>query len=371
MAALGDPVNISFSARFEVTSEPEPDALAPLLATVDPATVAVLNEWLMQRPTPVFRMADSDYQLRWVARTDRQWQVLMELACGTNRAAIALEGLAAIDPLMVGEPFSLMPESLRTLAISRQLARATWNAPPAISHALEVHAVHWQPTRLPDWPCQLSFSLTRQLQGSTLRGVILFENVSALQWLHSSLPIDPASGRARLALELPLRLIVGRSSVASDELARLGAGDVVFIESAGVTREGVAVELLAPLARRGWHCRARRSTLQIVSVAHDAETSAADAPAAALRTEDGEPVMNAERLPLETPVTFDLGEINMKVQDLERLQPGQIVDLPQDITATTVALRVAGRRVAEGTLVAVGRRLGVRISRICIGPQIG
>jgi flagellar motor switch/type III secretory pathway protein FliN len=81
--------------------------------------------------------------------------------------------------------------------------------------------------------------------------------------------------------------------------------------------------------------------------------------------------MSAERLPLETPVTFDLGEINMKVQDLERLQPGQIVDLPQDITATTVALRVAGRRVAEGTLVAVGRRLGVRISRICIGSQIG
>jgi type III secretion system YscQ/HrcQ family protein len=265
-----------------------------------------------------------------------------------------------------------MPESLRTLAICRQLARAVWNAPAAISHALEVHAVHWQPERLLDWPCQLSFSLTRRPEGTSLRGAILFESASALQWLHASLPIDAASGRARLALELPLRLVLGRSNITGDDLAGLDSGDVVWIESAGVTREGVAIELLAPLARRRWRCRAQRSTLRIVSAADDAEASAAEAPGGAHRTlEKGGRVMSVERSLLETPVTFDLGEINMKVQELERLQPGQIIDLPLEVSAATVALRVAGRRIAEGMLVAVGRRLGVRISRICVGPHAG
>lgn len=372
MAALGEAMNLSFSTRFEVAAAPDADALASQLVTVDPATCAVLNECLLRRPAPVFRMRESEYELHWVARADLHWHLMMEIACGTHRAVIAVDGLAAVDPLLVGEPFALMPESLRTLAICRQLARAVWSAPAAISHALEVQAVHWQPQRLPDWPCQLSFSLTRRPEGTSLRGVILFETSAALQWLHASLPIDAASGRARLALDLPLRLVLGRSSIAMDDLAGLDTGDVVWIESAGVTREGVAVELLAPLARRRWRCRAQRSTLRIVSAAHDAEAYAADSPGGARRTlEQGERVMSAERSLLETPVTFDLGEINMKVQDLERLQPGQIIDLPQDVAAATVALRVAGRRIAEGMLVAVGRRLGVRISRICVGPHNG
>lgn len=372
MAAPGEAMNLSFSTRFAVAGAEDADALASQLVTVDPATCAVLNEWLLRRPAPVFRMGESEYELRWVARADLHWHVMMELACGTHRAVMALDGLAAADPLLVGEPLALMPEPLRNLAIYRLIARALWSAPAVISQALDVRAVRWESQRLPEWPCQLSFSLTRRPEGTRLLGVILFETAAALQWLHVSLPIDAASGLARLALDLPLRLVLGRTSIAMDDLAGLDAGDVVWIESAAVTREGVAVELLAPMARRRWRCRAQHSTLRILSAADDAEACAADAPGGAHRTpEKGGRVMSAERSLLETPVTFDLGEITMKVQELERLQPGQVIDLPQDVAAATVALRVAGRRIAEGMLVAVGRRLGVRISRICVGPHAG
>ena len=74
--------------------------------------------------------------------------------------------------------------------------------------------------------------------------------------------------------------------------------------------------------------------------------------------------MDAQRWQLDVPVTFDLGELHLKIADLERLQPGHILELQQDVATATVALRLAGRRVAEGTLIAVGKRLGVRIGTI-------
>jgi type III secretion system YscQ/HrcQ family protein len=313
----------------------------------------------------VFRMGDVEYELSWLAPANLRWHVLIEFACGPYKAALALDGLAAADPRLVGEPFELMPPPLRNLAIHGLMAHALSNAPPSVTQALDIRAVHWEPDSTPDWQCQLSFSLTRRPEGTRMLGLLLFETAAALQWLHQSLPVDATSGRTRLTLHLPLRLILGRSSVVSDALVALAPGDVVWVETARMTRDGVAIELLAPLARRAWLCRAHRSELRIVR-ADDAEIWTMDAPGGAQRTQaTGGRFMSAERAMLETPVTFDLGELNMKVQELERLQPGQIIELPQDVATATIALRVGGRRIAEGTLIAVGRRLGVRISRIC------
>lgn len=365
-------MNLSFSTKFTAPQETEADALLAQLVKVDTAGSAALNEWLLRRPAPVFQMHGAEYELQWAACVDRQWHVMVELACGAHRAILALDGLAAMDPLLVGEPFKLLPTPLRDLAIHRLLALVLSSAPPSITQALEVRAVSWETTKLVDWPCQLSFSLTRRPEGTRMLGTMLFETAAALQWLHLSLPIDATSERSRLTLALPLRLIVGRSMVTADALAGLGEGDVVWIETAAITREGIGVDLLAPLAQRRWRCRAHRAGLRVLGADQDVEAHAGEAPGGANRiTERGERFMSAERSLLEAPVTFDLGEINMKVQELERLQPGHVIDLPQDVAGATVSLRVAGRRIAEGTLVAVGRRLGVRISRNCIGQQAG
>ena len=74
--------------------------------------------------------------------------------------------------------------------------------------------------------------------------------------------------------------------------------------------------------------------------------------------------MDSQRRQLDVPVTFDIGELPMKVGDLERLQPGYVIELPQDVGAAVVMLRVGDRYVATGTLIAVGKRLGVRIENI-------
>ena len=67
---------------------------------------------------------------------------------------------------------------------------------------------------------------------------------------------------------------------------------------------------------------------------------------------------------IKIPVTFDIGELSIALQDLERAQAGQILELPQDLSSTRVHLRVSGQIVATGELVCVGRRLGVRMTDI-------
>ena len=74
--------------------------------------------------------------------------------------------------------------------------------------------------------------------------------------------------------------------------------------------------------------------------------------------------MPVPRASLELPVTFDLGEITMPLGDVEGVEAGTVIDLPQDISNATVNMRVSGVLIAEGRLIAVGRRLGVCLTRV-------
>jgi type III secretion system YscQ/HrcQ family protein len=347
--------------------------LESALATIDPATRDVLNEWLSRRCEPTFQLGADMFDVRWLPSAGQQWHVLIELGAGNYRALLALDGFAALDPLLVGEPFTLMPNALRGLAVQRFIARILSYAPSALANTLEVRAILWEGRGLPDWRCRLPFLLRRR-DGTQLTGTLLFESAAALQWLDSVLPVDSTSNAKRLRLATLLRLSLGESKVSSTALQSLEHGDVVWIESASITREGVAIDLTAPAAPRRWRCRARRESLRIVSAA-EVSTSAKPKSSTPLQASAasgaGVTSMDAQRWQLEVPVTFDLGELQLQVADLERLQPGHIIELPQDVSTATVSLRVADRCIAEGTLIAVGKRLGVRIGTVIAEPAAG
>jgi type III secretion protein Q len=348
-------------------------SLESALATIDPQTRDVLNEWLSRRCAPTFQLGSEAYEIHWLQSAGQQWHVLIELGAGSDRALLALDGLAALDPLLVGEPFTLMPSALRGLVVQRVIARIVGYAPSALANALEVRAILWEGRGLPDWRCRLPFLLRRQ-DGTQLTGTLLFESAAALKWLDGVLPIDRASNARRLSLATPLRLALGESKIPFKALQSLDAGDVVWIENASITREGVAIDLTAPAARSSWRCRARRESLRIVAGA-EINSSAVPKSSVPLQASAvagaGVPSMDAQRWQLEVPVTFDVGELQLQVADLERLQPGHIIELPQDISTATVSLRVADRCIAEGTLIAVGKRLGVRIAAVIAQPAAG
>lgn len=338
------------------------------LIGIDSATRDAVNEWLTQRGAPVFHMGANVFELNWVENPAIHWHVAVELSVGMHRAVVALDSLAALDPLLVGEPFTLMPAPLRDLALHRLLACALTRV-PALANALELRAMHWDISQLPDWPCRLPFVLRRRGDGTQSTGCLLFQSWQGLKWLHGVLPADAQSSRARLNLRVPLRLSLGRSTIAAGALYEARAGDVVWIETGSIARDGIALELHTPAGRCLWRGRVRRQSLRLATVEDksiDTATSSTFSPEhlSVLQGFIGAQPMDAQRWQLDVPVTFDLGELHLKIADLERLQPGHILELQQDVATATVALRLSGRRVAEGTLIAVGKRLGVRIGTI-------
>src|SRR5690349_6166521 len=238
--------------------------IAAALPEVEVATRDIVNEWLSRRGTPMFHFDGEPFEIEWLADTGGALPLVIEMHVGAQRALLALDGLAAFDPLLVGEPFMLLPDALRELAIHRLLARLLVRAPAAFREALEIRAVRWDWPQLPDWSCRLPFILRRRPEGTQLLGCLMFENAEGLRWLHETLPVDASSERARLRLPVPLRLTIGRSQLPPRAFHEIEPGDVVWIESASIARDGVGVALTAPRDRISWNCRARHRSLRVI-----------------------------------------------------------------------------------------------------------
>jgi type III secretion protein Q len=355
-----------------VQPELQESNLLAALPVIDAATRDIVNEWLSRRGAPVFQVAEQTFELQWLDTIEGVLPLVIELHVGAHRALLALDGLAPFDPLFVGEPFLLMPEPLRDLAIQRLLARVLAPAPAALVEAVDVRAIRWDAPDLPPWGCRLPFVLRRRPEGTQLMGCLLVENPQALKWLHETLPIDESSCRARLDAPVPLRLALGRSLIPARALRELEAGDVIWIESASIARDGIAIELTAPRERVSWRGLAKQGTLRVTGAAsYHSPTSRALAPSTPVLEpqSSGVTTMQPQRWQLDVPVTFDLGELHLKTSDLELLRPGHIIELEQDVSTIVVGLRVGEQLVARGTLVAVGKRLGVRVSSIVAQPE--
>ncbi len=70
---------------------------------------------------------------------------------------------------------------------------------------------------------------------------------------------------------------------------------------------------------------------------------------------------------LEVTIAFNLGERHIKLGELQALRPGYVFALSSTLNRTTIRIAVNGTTIGAGQLVAVGERLGVRVTRLS-GP---
>ena len=89
-----------------------------------------------------------------------------------------------------------------------------------------------------------------------------------------------------------------------------------------------------------------------------------DDPAAADPSLAGDPAgLPLSRLDaLEVVLRFEVGELSLTLGELKSLSPGHVFDLGQTLNRCDVRVLAHGNLLGRGYLVAVGDRLGVRVS---------
>jgi flagellar motor switch protein FliN/FliY len=73
-------------------------------------------------------------------------------------------------------------------------------------------------------------------------------------------------------------------------------------------------------------------------------------------------------LDMMLPVTIEFGRTTLSMQDVLDLGPGSVVQLDR-LVGEAVDVYVSDRRMAEGEVVVIGERFGVRITRVLPRPH--
>jgi type III secretion system YscQ/HrcQ family protein len=169
-------------------------------------------------------------------------------------------------------------------------------------------------------------------------------------------PVEP--WRASLPLRLCFR--IGCTRLAMAELRRLRHGDVLMVDDTVVDRDRLRLQALIEGAATPTLVLWADGRLATVSASNSRgeamtadDTTLADTDADALALND-----------LEVTVTFSLGHRTIKLGELEAVKPGYVFELDTPLNRATVQLSVNRAVVGVGQLVALGDRLGVRLTRL-------
>jgi type III secretion protein Q len=321
---------------------------------------------LLNSPTNAhLRAVYSAWPERGVGRHGR-----FRLKVGPHSATLALDsvGLAALT----GEPrCDLLPPELRTILLADALHPATQALQDRIRLPIEwLDAGEDHPP--PANP--LCFRVMRDDGSVAVAGHLQFDDPQALDALvprfdttKRDVPMPAAFDRLRM----PLRFEIGASRLQLQEVRSIAPGDIVGIEH--WRSQGPALYCTASLVRA--HERARapcihalaegsRITVQSLGgalMAH-AESPAAAAP------DDAASNLPLDRLDaLEVTLRFEVGELELTLGELKTLKPGHVFELSQPLNRSAVRILAHGNVLGNGHLVAVGERLGVRISTFAAG----
>lgn len=184
------------------------------------------------------------------------------------------------------------------------------------------------------------------LQGGRTAGVVGLDD-GGLAWLASQLSGLPARQVALDAVPVMLDLLIDRASLSAREMRDVGAGDVVVLDESPVATDGALAVQVRVRGTPGLRGRVLGGRLELLATLDGMMDKPEPLPAASL-----------DDLPL--PVEFLVGRLALPLSRLRELAPGQVLDLGLDVT-TAVTLRINGQVVAEGELVRIAERTGVRI----------
>lgn len=339
--------------------------LAAALPRLDPAVAHALSHVYSHGAAMDLPLAGTVHQLVWAEPVGAPAPVetfRFELGDGT--------GTLSVDRVTVA---ALLGEA-RSERLPRELRCVLWaDALHAVGRALESatrQRLVWLPDGLaaalePDPGRTAWFSLSGPSGSGRGRGFVQLDSAPALAALLSRWPRGAASPRHTVdTLRWPLSFVLGSAQIPIAELRGVRRGDIVGIGDWGSAGAAVRVNA-SPGGPRGIRLDGTAEGTRI-TIHHTKDLTMHREPASTSGFPD-EPPAGAE-LPLdrldhlEVNLRFEVGDLSISLAELRAIQPGHVFDLPHTLSRSPVRILAHGNVLGQGHLVAVGDRLGVRVS---------
>lgn len=362
----------------------QPLGNAPALPRVSPLAAHALNRayaW----PTPfALALARGAYELRW----DAEAELGAPGHVYTFRFGPA-EGRFMLDPIgeqeLIGDAASdTVPGEIRCALIADALSPLIDALEAKTRQRIEIGVVPGDAPAHKDNLTRerdaLRFCVTKPGSEWRCHGALRFTEE---RYLGLACPEEPPPAKLEATdfdtLPIALRFVVGSTLLNIAELRSIAPGDIIGIErwqSFGSALRCVATTSDGHVVVSAKAIGTRIVIDQIEEISVTSPTrpdappfSASSGPgtpgaldAAAGNSAPSEPKL-AHLDALEVRVTFELDERSMPLAELKALKSGYVIELDQPLNQSTVLIRANGALVGQGHLIAVGNKLGVRVSR--------
>ncbi|QNK67344.1 type III secretion system cytoplasmic ring protein SctQ [Variovorax sp. PAMC26660] len=353
---------------------------ARTLPRADAANVRALNRLYAAAPLRDIAARGARYSLAWhhdmaFAHTTRE---SYSFRLGAHVGHLAMDP-PSMQALLGERRFDLLPRDLRYIL----LADALHPVIDTLEKALRLH-FEWQPAqaevRKSGEPAPLHcdperaafFVATPSDGGAPLRGFVQFDDTATLDALvpagmamHRAVHASAASGIYD-ALRMPVSFSLGSTPIALREISSIRPGDIVGIEQ--WSSSGAAIVVTAELGgAAGLHLWALAEGSRITVQPPRDSAMKPDIPPYIADAADSVNLPIDRLDALEVTLRFEVGDLSLSLGELKGIRAGHVFDLAQPLNRCTVRILAHGNVLGKGYLVAVGDRLGVRVSEFAPG----
>ncbi|WP_373376891.1 type III secretion system cytoplasmic ring protein SctQ [Cupriavidus nantongensis] len=347
----------------------------PALPHMEPDT-ARLSGWLACRAAAVpVRAGGQDWQLRFVpadpeiaARPGAGYA----FTCGSSHGVLRWD--VASERLLLGVPGAA--EALPALLRHALMADALAEAVAALGHAVP-DAFSWQPdggrAQALAAAHAFGFELRRDAPPARLRGTLQLDQPERLSALPARAAMPAPAWMERMPVPIAVR--IGTTRLALGETHGIEPGDIVGIDDWHSQGSALVVRCTTGRHGPGWTALAEGRRLLVQAGADSTDVSNG------AHMEEQDPARQAQPIPhpdgaqpplsrldqLEVTLRFEVGDVAVPLAELRAVAPGYVFELPQPLKQSEVRIVANGNRIGTGTLIAVGNRLGVRITTFAGG----
>lgn len=311
-----------------------------------------------------------DYAARLAPGTPRRYRFRFGPAAGwlliETRAERALIGEGADDAVPDVIRCALLADALAPLAAAlEQATRQTLSL--VAPEPGEAPADNGEPDEAAS---PLRFVLGVPDGAWRAHGALLFDDPRYLILACPSAPPPPALDAHDFdALPVPLAFRIGSTRLTQREFASLQHGDIIAIEQWKSAGAGLVCRATTP-GVRGLALAARvvgsRITIDDIqsSEAPSMNASPPSEPAAEGDNDSGKGSHASVLDALEVDAAFELERRTLTLAQLKAMQPGFVIELDQPLNQSVIRILANGMEVGTGHLIAVGNKLGVRVSTL-------